>query len=125
MPKPTRLAAATAVLLALAAAPALAADADTSAEPAVSLPAIVVTDATVKPLTEIVLATGTIRPVEEVFVQPLVEGLSIETIKAEIGDRVEAGAVLATLRTDMLELERSSLQANKARAEASLAQLKA
>ncbi|AQZ50654.1 efflux RND transporter periplasmic adaptor subunit [Martelella mediterranea] len=125
MPKPTRLAAATAVLIALAAAPSVAADGETSAEPAVSLPAIVVTDATVKPLTEIVLATGTIRPVEEVFVQPLLEGLSIETIAAEIGDRVEAGAVLATLRTDMLELERSSLQANKARAEASLAQLKA
>lgn len=125
MPKPTRLAAATAMLLAFAVAPSLAADAVAPAEQAVSLPAIVVTDAEVKPLTEVVLATGTIRPVEEVFVQPLLEGLSIETIEAEIGDRVEAGEVLATLRTDMLALERSSLEANKAKAKASLAQLKA
>ncbi|WP_180898392.1 efflux RND transporter periplasmic adaptor subunit [Martelella soudanensis] len=125
MPRPTRLVTATAMLLALAAAPALAADAAAPAEQAISLPAIVVTDAVVKPLTEVVLATGTIRPVEEVFVQPLLEGLSIETITVDIGDRVTAGEVLATLRTDMLALERSSLEANKARAEASLAQFKA
>ncbi|WP_174802375.1 efflux RND transporter periplasmic adaptor subunit [Martelella limonii] len=125
MPRQTRLATLTAVLLGLTAAPVLAADAATQEGSAAALPAIMVTDATVKPLTETVLATGTIRPVEEVFVQPLVEGLSIETISADIGDRVEAGDVLATLRTDMLELERSSLNANKAKAVASLAQLQA
>ena len=103
-----------------------AAEANTpSAEHSAGLPSIIVTDAEVRPLTEVVLATGTIRPVEEVFVQPLVEGLSIETINAEIGDRVEKGDTLAVLRTDMLLLEKSSLQANKAKAAASLAQLKA
>ena len=123
--KPIRLATVTAMALTLGTASALAADAATTDGQVVSLPAIAVTAATVRPLTEVVLATGTIRPVEEVFVQPLVEGPSIETITADIGDRVEADAILATLRTDMLELERSSLEANKARAEANLAQLQA
>ncbi|AJY47719.1 efflux RND transporter periplasmic adaptor subunit [Martelella endophytica] len=121
-----RLASIASVVLALTATPLLAAEANTPpAEETSNLPSIVVTDALVKPLTEVVLATGTIRPVEEVYVQPLVEGLSIETITADIGDHVEKDQVLATLRTDALLLEKSRLEANKAKAEASLAQLKA
>ncbi|WP_432443066.1 efflux RND transporter periplasmic adaptor subunit [Martelella lutilitoris] len=125
MPKMYRVAVLSSALLALSLSPALAAEASAPAETASSLPSIIVTDVKVMPLTAIVRATGTIEPVEEVYVQPLVEGLSIETINAEIGDRVEAGDVLATLRTDTLLLQKSSLQANKAKAEANLAQLNA
>ncbi|MBB4123438.1 efflux RND transporter periplasmic adaptor subunit [Martelella radicis] len=125
MQKHVRLAVLSPMLLAMAFSPALGAEASAPAETGTSLPSIIVTDVKVMPLTAIVRATGTIEPVEEVYVQPLVEGLSVETINAEIGDRVEEGDVLATLRTDSLLLQKSSLQASKAKAEASLAQLNA
>ncbi|MGF9563559.1 efflux RND transporter periplasmic adaptor subunit [Neorhizobium sp. JUb45] len=94
-------------------------------KPAAKLPAIVVTAVTERPLTDRVIATGTIRPINEVFVQPLVDGLPIKTLNVDVGDRVEAGAVLATLDGDALILQKSQYQANKAKAEAALAQSKA
>jgi HlyD family secretion protein len=94
-------------------------------KPAPKLPAIVVTAVTERPLTDRVIATGTIRPINEVFVQPLVDGLPIKTLNVDVGDRVEAGAVLATLDGDALILQKSQYQANKAKAEAALAQSKA
>ncbi|WP_246739483.1 efflux RND transporter periplasmic adaptor subunit [Martelella sp. HB161492] len=90
-----------------------------------NLPSIFVTDVTVRPLTARVIATGTIQPVEEVYVQPLVDGLSILSLKADIGDHVAKDAVLATLRDDTLILNKSSAEASKAKAEAGLEQLKA
>jgi len=87
------------------------------------LPAIVVTEVTTKPLVDRILATGTIQSVEEVYVQPLVEGLSIKELKADIGDKVEASQVLAILSTDSLEIQKSQLLANKAKIEAGRAQL--
>nr|WP_272212269.1 biotin/lipoyl-binding protein [Marinicella sp. W31]MDC2878181.1 biotin/lipoyl-binding protein [Marinicella sp. W31] len=122
MPRTFHIAALSSMFLVFALSPVLGAEASAPVDTGSSLPSIIVTDVKVVPLTEIVRATGTIEPVEEVFVQPLVEGLSIETIHAEIGDRVSQGDVLATLRTDSLLLQRSSLQASKARAKASLAQ---
>lgn len=89
------------------------------------LPAIVVTKTVEKDLTARILATGTIRPVNEVLVQPQVEGLSIKSLKADQGDEVEADAVLATLNDDALLLAKSQLQASRAKAEAGLAQVKA
>nr|WP_246364921.1 efflux RND transporter periplasmic adaptor subunit [Gellertiella hungarica] len=89
------------------------------------LPAIVVIRATEKPMVEKILATGTIRAVNEVLVQPQVEGLSIRELKADAGDRVEAGAVLATLNDDALLLSKSQLLATKAKGEAALQQIKA
>ncbi|MGF0540291.1 efflux RND transporter periplasmic adaptor subunit [Agrobacterium sp. ES01] len=90
-----------------------------------SLPAIVVTKAVVKPLVERVVATGTIQPVSEIFVQPLVEGLSIKSVNVDVGDRVAAGEVVAELNEDSLILQRSQLEANLAKAEAALAQYQA
>ena len=87
------------------------------------LPAIVVTEVTTKSLVDRILATGTIQSVEEVYVQPLVEGLSIKELKADIGDKVEAGQVLATLSTDSLLIQKSQLLASKAKIEAGRAQL--
>lgn len=89
------------------------------------LPAIVVTTISEHALTDRVLASGTIRPVNEVFVQPLVDGLPIKGLHADIGDHVEAGSVLAVLDSDALMLQQSQYRANKAKAEAALAQSRA
>ena len=59
------------------------------------------------------------------LVQPQVEGLSIKAMNVDVGDRVEAGAVLATLNDDALLLSKSQLTATRAKAEAGLAQIKA
>jgi HlyD family secretion protein len=99
------------------------------AKPAVTntqaLPAIVVTKVSERPMVDSVVASGTIRPVQEVFVQPLVDGLSIKTLKFDVGDRVKAGDVLAELNQDTLILQKSQLEANRAKAEAALAQYEA
>lgn len=93
--------------------------------PAQSLPAIVVTPVFERQLADRVVATGSVRAVEEVYVQPLVEGLQVKTLSADTGDRVKAGDVLATLADDSLVLQKSQLAATRAKGEASLAQLKA
>lgn len=113
-----------AVLIAGFAGPLMAQDAPAAkAEP--HLPAIVVTKAVERQMTARILATGTIEAVNEVFVQPQVEGLSIKALNADVGDRVEAGAVLAVLSDDSLRLSKSQLVATRAKADAGLAQLKA
>jgi len=105
------------------AAPAIAQE--QQPKPAPKLPAIVVTSVAERPLTDRVITTGTIRPIDEILVQPLVDGLPIKSLNVDVGDRVEAGAVLATLDGDALLLQKSQYQANKAKAEAGLAQSKA
>ncbi len=87
-----------------------------------ALPAITVSAAAPAELVERVRASGLIQPVERVLVQPLVEGFSIEAIEAEVGDRVEAGQVLARLSDASLVLQRSQLEATRASAEATIAQ---
>lgn len=105
---------------------ALAAEETKPAEAnAQALPAIVVTKVADRPLVDSVVASGTIRPVQEIFVQPLVDGLSIRTLKVDVGDRVKAGDVLAELNPDTLLLQKSQLVANRAKAEAGLAQYQA
>ncbi|PZU84527.1 MAG: efflux transporter periplasmic adaptor subunit [Shinella sp.] len=96
-------------------------DATTSA-PQPKIPSIVVTKAETRPLVDRIVATGTIKPVEEIYVQPLVEGLSIKTLEADVGDKVEADGVVARLNDDALRLQKGQLQASRAKAEAALAQ---
>lgn len=96
-----------------------------AAKPQQHLPAIVVTEAIEKQMTARVLATGTIKAVNEVLVQPQLEGLSIKALNADVGDHVEEGAVLAVLSDDALLLSKSQLQATRAKADAGLAQIKA
>ncbi len=98
---------------------------DTPKEATQQLPAIVVTAATQRQLVEKVVTSGTIRAVDEIHVQPQVEGLSIRALNADAGDRVEAGSVLATLNDDALLLQKSQFEANKAKAEAGVAQYRA
>jgi HlyD family secretion protein len=100
--------------------------ATTTAKPAdANLPAIRVTEVGEHQLVDRIIVTGTVQAVEEVYVQPQVEGLRIEDLKADIGDTVKAGDVLATLATDSLILQKSQLLANRAKVQAVTAQLQA
>jgi HlyD family secretion protein len=96
-----------------------------AAKPALNAPAIVVAKVSSRELTDHVLASGTIQPEEEVYVQPLVEGLSIKALAFDVGDHVKAGDTLATLTDDALLLQKSQLIANKAKVGAARAQLQA
>ncbi|MBB4952697.1 HlyD family secretion protein [Agrobacterium vitis] len=87
-------------------------------------PAIVVTQARQGSLTDKVIATGTIQAVEEVYVQPQVDGLAINSLSADVGDTIQAGQVLATVDDSSLVLQKLQLAANQAKAEASLSQYK-
>lgn len=94
-------------------------------QPAHNLPSIIVTEAVDQSISDRVVATGTIQAVEQVYVAPLVEGLSIRSLNVDIGDKVEEGSVLVVLNDDALRLEKSQLEASLAKAEAGLAQLNA
>ena len=116
--------------LPLSAVPALAQTADAPAAEVAptrkaGAPAISVSEVAIRHLRDRVIAGGLVGAVEEVLVQPLVEGQPIETLGAEAGDFVEAGQVLATLSTSTLELSRSQLKAALAAARASVAQAEA
>ncbi|WP_438752501.1 efflux RND transporter periplasmic adaptor subunit [Pararhizobium sp. O133] len=90
-----------------------------------ALPSIVVSEVKTQAIVDRVLATGAVKAVEETYVSPLVDGLSIRTLNADVGDRVEADTTLATLNPDMLELQKSQYAASLAKANASLAQYEA
>lgn len=88
------------------------------------LPAITVAGARVMPLSDRILSGGLMQALETVQVAPLIEGQPIEALMAEVGDRVEAGQVLARLSRSTLELSRSQLLAAAA-ARATVAQAEA
>ncbi|WP_439624205.1 efflux RND transporter periplasmic adaptor subunit [Shinella sp.] len=90
-----------------------------------NLPAIVVTAAETREVIDRVIATGSVQAVEEVYVTPLVDGLSIRTLAADVGDTIAAEGTLATLNDDALVLEKSQTEASLAKAKAALAQIKA
>ena len=96
--------------------------ADEAAKPVaaanVNFPAIRVVAVQERTLTDRVVVTGTIEAVEDVYVQPQVEGLRIEKLEADVGDTVKEGQTLATLSDDALLLQKSQLKANRAKAEA-------
>lgn len=112
-------------LLSALALPAGAVDAEKAPATGALPPAIIAVRANEAPITDRILSNGTIMAVEEVLVAPQVEGLAIESLKADIGDRVEAGSVLATLSRDQLVLQRSQFDANRAKAAAAIAQFEA
>jgi len=118
------------VLLALAtltalAAPALAEEEAAPAADALSLPAITVSVVENRLLRDRVIVSGLVNPVEEVQVAPLIEGQPIETLLADVGDRVVPGQVLATLSKTTLELQKSQYTASLASARATIAQAEA
>lgn len=94
-------------------------------ERSASLPAISVSTIGKARLRDRVVASGMVEPVEQVLVQPLIEGQPIETLEADVGDRVEQGQVLARLSDSTLRLQMSQFTASLAAAEASIAQTEA
>lgn len=116
----------TAVLAVLAAHPVLAESpvpADTATAPA--LPAITVATVTARTLTDRVMASGIVAPVETVNVAPLVEGQPIEALLVDVGDKVAAGQVMARLSKTTLELQLSQAKASLESAKATIAQAEA
>jgi HlyD family secretion protein len=114
-----------ATTLSLIASVAFAQETPAETAPAPALPSIVVTQAKSRSLVDRIVATGTVRAVEDVYVQPQVEGLQIKSFEVDAGDTVTEGQVVARLSDDTLKLERSQQVANLAKAEASLAQSRA
>lgn len=90
-----------------------------------TLPAITVSAVGRRQMTDMVITSGLIAAIEEVQVAPLIEGQQIEALLADVGDRVEAGQVLARLSVSTLELQKSQLAASVAAAKAAVAQAQA
>ena len=97
------------------------------AAPRVEAAPAAITVAAVAPriLRDRIVASGLVVPEERVFAQPEVEGLRVEAILVDLGERVAAGQTLARLSDAGLELERSRLLASRASAEATVAQAEA
>ena len=113
-----------ALLLTLSSGTALA-QAAASQKTEQALPSIVVSQVETRLIVDRVMATGAVKAVDETYVSPLVDGLSIRTLNADVGDRVEAESTLATLNPDMLVLQKSQYAASLAKAEAAFAQYEA
>lgn len=104
-------------------APMLRAEEAVVAEPAApALPAITVTEVRPRLLTDRIIASGLVAAVEEVQVAPLIEGQPLEELRADVGDMVAEGDVLAVLSRTSLELQKSEAVASLAAARAGIAQ---
>lgn len=90
-----------------------------------TLPAISVSTVAPRLMRERVIASGLVDAVEMVQVQPLIEGQPIESLEADVGDKVTEGQVLARLSLSTLELQRSQFTASLASAKATIAQAEA
>lgn len=112
-------------LFALALAAPVFAQEAAPAPAAPTLPAITVSTVETRLLRDRVIVSGLVNPVEAVQVAPLIEGQPIETLLADVGDKVAAGQVLATLSKTTLELQRSQYIASLASARATIAQAEA
>ena len=85
-------------------------------------PSVSVVAATEREIADTVVVTGTLVPRERVLVGVDIEGLKIRELLADQGDEVEAGAVLARLSTDTIEIQLAQNTSQAARAEAAVAQ---
>jgi HlyD family secretion protein len=105
-------------------APATAQEAATAA-PVSEYPAISVTTVAPVLLRHRVIVSGLVQPVEEVQVQPLIDGQAVESLLVDVGDWVEAGQALALLSGSTFDLQMSELRAQGASVEAAIAQAQA
>ncbi len=97
--------------------------ADAAATPAAPRPpSITVSPAASGTLVETVVVTGSLVPRDEVLVIPEIDGLSVQEILAEEGDRVTAGQVLARLSQDSLKIAITQNDAQIQKADAAIAQ---
>lgn len=88
-------------------------------------PAITVSTVAPHTLRDRIIASGLVAAVDEVQVQPLIEGQPIETMLADVGDIVAEGQVLAVLSRASLDLQMSQLEAQRAAIAAQVAQAEA
>jgi HlyD family secretion protein len=104
-------------------APAVSRAADEAA-PAVG-PAISVVAAEKRELVDTLLVSGTIVAREEAVVGADLNGLKIVALKAELGDTVQKGDVLAVLDRSTLDTQLAEMEATLVQAEANIAQVRA
>ncbi|MEZ7812751.1 MAG: HlyD family secretion protein [Paracoccaceae bacterium] len=90
-----------------------------------NLPAITVSRVVPVHLKDRVIVSGLVGAVEQVMVQPFIQGQPIEALDVDVGDYVEAGQTLARLSSTSLELEKSQFNASLASARATIAQAEA
>lgn len=96
--------------------------ADDGAAPGTTHPAITVAPVELAVLKDRVRASGLVGAVEQILIQPQVEGQAIDTVNADVGDYVKAGDTLAQLSETALRLQKSQLEASLASASATIAQ---
>ncbi|MGB5871086.1 MAG: hypothetical protein WBH04_12870, partial [Albidovulum sp.] len=99
--------------------------AQTAGKPEISHPSITVAPASLAVLHDSIRSSGLVSAVERILVQPKIEGQAIDSIDAEVGDHVAAGAVLARLSETSLKLELAQLAASRASALSNIAQSEA
>jgi RND family efflux transporter MFP subunit len=104
--------------------PGLAANEPAAAPTAEAPRPPLVTVARVEPadFQDMVLVTGTLVPREEILVSPEIDGLRILELKADEGDRVKAGQVLATMVQETLDAQIAQSDASLAKATAAISQ---
>lgn len=85
-------------------------------------PSVTVTKAKVAEIVQSVVVSGSMIARAEVLVSPEVDGLAIVELRAEEGDKVAAGQVLALLSRVTLDVQKAQNDAQIARAEAAIAQ---
>ncbi|WP_051228635.1 efflux RND transporter periplasmic adaptor subunit [Pleomorphomonas oryzae] len=110
--------------------PALAEEAAAAATPSAAaaqevVPTVSVVKADRQALSQKVIVTGTLVAREQVLVTPGVEGLKIESIAVDAGDRIEAGAVLARLAVDTIDVQLAQNTSQLASSDAQIAQARA
>lgn len=88
----------------------------------VAPPSVTVTRAAPADFVETVLVTGSLVAREDVLVAPEVEGLRILELRADQGDEVKKGDILAVLETVTLDTQLAQNAANIARSTAAIAQ---
>lgn len=84
--------------------------------------AVTVTSVQQADFVDMIMLTGTLVPREEILVGPEVEGLRVQQLLVEEGDRVVKGQALARLTTESLEAQLALNDAGLARADAAIAQ---
>jgi HlyD family secretion protein len=100
---------------------------DDKKAPATNKPALTVTVAAPEKmdLPGLFSASGNIVAWQEAIIGAEVNGLRIDDVRVNVGDRVQAGQVLATFATEMVEAELAQTKASVAEAEAALAEANA
>ena len=104
---------------------AVGAEAPADAVRAPTPPAIRVVSAERRELVETLVVTGSIVPRQEASVGVDLSGMIVQELRADEGDMVTKGQVLAVLDRSMLDTQLAQVEANRAQAEASVAQVAA